>query len=45
MPFVRVHTDEGASGIGEGSLQYRDAALAAAIKSVARYPRGKDPSR
>ena len=26
---VRIHTDSGISGIGEGSLQYKDAALAA----------------
>ena len=29
--FVRVHTDAGISGIGEGSLQYKDDALQAEI--------------
>ena len=41
--FVRVHTDEGISGLGEGSLQYKDAALAAEIENFALYLRGKDP--
>ena len=27
--FVRIHTDSGISGIGEGSLQFKDVALAA----------------
>ncbi len=43
--FVRVHTDEGISGLGEGSLQYKDAALAAEIENFALYLRGKDPFR
>lgn len=41
--FVRVHTDEGITGIGEGSLQYKDAALAAEIEAFALYLRGQDP--
>lgn len=41
--FVRVHTDSGISGIGEGSLQYKDAALAAEIENFGTYLRGKDP--
>ncbi|NKB69873.1 MAG: galactonate dehydratase [Candidatus Latescibacteria bacterium] len=41
--FVRIHTDAGISGIGEGSLQYKDAALAAEIENFASYLRGKDP--
>ena len=41
--FVRIHTDEGISGLGEGSLQYKDAALAAEIENFALYLRGKDP--
>ena len=43
--FVRIHTDSGLSGIGEGSLQYKDAALAAELDSFAAYLRGKDPFR
>ncbi|MDE0070009.1 MAG: hypothetical protein OXO48_09865 [Caldilineaceae bacterium] len=27
--FVRIHTDSGISGIGKGSLQFKDVALAA----------------
>ena len=41
--FVRVHTDEGITGIGEGSLQYKDVALAAEIENFGIYLRGKDP--
>ena len=41
--FVRIHTDAGITGIGEGSLQYKDAALAAEIESFGSYLRGKDP--
>ena len=41
--FVRVHTDAGISGIGEGSLQYKDAALVAEIANFSTFLRGKDP--
>jgi galactonate dehydratase len=41
--FVRIHTDSGITGIGEGSLQYKDVALAAEIENFGRYLRGKDP--
>lgn len=41
--FVRIHTDSGISGIGEGSLQYKDAALAAEIENFGKFLRGKDP--
>ncbi len=41
--FVRIHTDSGISGIGEGSLQYKDAALAAELENFGTYLRGKDP--
>ena len=41
--FVRIHTDEGISGVGEGSLQYKDVALQAEIENFATYLRGKDP--
>jgi galactonate dehydratase len=41
--FCRVHTDAGITGIGEGSLQYKDAALAAEIENFGRYLEGKDP--
>jgi len=41
--FVRIHTDSGITGIGEGSLQYKDAALAAELENFATFLRGKDP--
>jgi len=41
--FVRIHTDSGITGIGEGSLQYKDAALTAEIENFGTYLRGKDP--
>ena len=41
--FVRLHTDSGISGIGEGSLQYKDRALAAELENFGTYLRGKDP--
>ena len=41
--FVRIHTDEGISGIGEGSLQYKDRALTAELENFGSYLRGKDP--
>lgn len=41
--FVRIHTDKGITGIGEGSLQYKDAALAAEIENFGAYLRGRDP--
>lgn len=41
--FVRIHTDAGITGIGEGSLQYKDAALSAELENFGRFLRGKDP--
>ncbi|HUT21665.1 MAG TPA: mandelate racemase/muconate lactonizing enzyme family protein [Anaerolineae bacterium] len=41
--FVRIHTDSGITGIGEGSLQYKDASLAAELENFGTYLRGKDP--
>lgn len=43
--FVRIDTDTGVSGWGEGSLQYKDAALEAEINDFGRYLIGKDPRR
>lgn len=43
--FVRIDTDAGISGWGEGSLQYKDAALEAEINDFGRYLIGKDPRR
>ncbi len=41
--FVRIHTDSNISGVGEGSLQYKDAALTAELESFRDYLVGKDP--
>jgi len=41
--FVRIRTDSGISGIGEGSLQFRDVALAAEMNYFATYLRSRDP--
>ena len=43
--FVRIDTDTGISGWGEGSLQYKDAALEAEILDFAKFLEGKDPLR
>ena len=43
--FVRIDTDAGISGWGEGSLQYKDAALEAEILDFANFLEGKDPRR
>ncbi len=43
--FVRIETDAGVTGWGEGSLQYKDAALEAEINDFGRYLVGKDPRR
>ncbi|HCI86806.1 MAG TPA: mandelate racemase, partial [Dehalococcoidia bacterium] len=43
--FVRIDTDFGISGWGEGSLQYKDAALEAEILDFGKFLNGKDPRR
>ena len=43
--FVRIDTDVGISGWGEGSLQYKDAALEAEILDFGKFLEGKDPRR
>ncbi|MBQ8893510.1 MAG: galactonate dehydratase [Clostridia bacterium] len=42
--FVKIETDEGISGIGEGTLEYKEHALAGAIEDQRRYLIGKDPT-
>ena len=41
--FVVIETDAGIHGVGEGSLQYKDAALATEIKEFGRWLVGQDP--
>ena len=41
--FVKVETDEGVSGIGEGTLEYKEHALLGAIEDIKRVLIGQDP--
>ena len=41
--FVKVATDEGVTGIGEGTLEYKENALAGAIADLEHAIVGKDP--
>ena len=41
--FVKIETDEGVSGIGEGTLEYKEHALLGAIEDIKRVLIGQDP--
>ena len=41
--FVRVTTDEGISGVGEATLEYKEKALFGALEHIREYLVGKDP--
>lgn len=41
--FVKVYTDEGIDGVGEGTLEYKENALVAAVEHIKSYLVGKDP--
>ncbi|MBR0056463.1 MAG: mandelate racemase/muconate lactonizing enzyme family protein [Kiritimatiellae bacterium] len=41
--FVKVETDEGISGLGEGTLEYKEGALSGAIADLEHAVVGKDP--
>lgn len=41
--FVKIETDEGISGVGEGTLEYKEHALVGAIDHIRSYLLGKDP--
>ena len=41
--FVKIETDEGISGIGEGTLEYKENALLGAIEDIKRVLIGRDP--
>jgi len=41
--FVKVYTDEGITGVGEGTLEYKEKALLGAIEHIKDYILGKDP--
>jgi galactonate dehydratase len=41
--FVRIDTDKGISGLGEGTAEMNEQAVATAIGNMGRYLAGKDP--
>jgi len=41
--FVKVYTDAGICGVGEGTLEYKEKALVGAIEHIRSYLLGKDP--
>ena len=43
--FVKIETDEGISGVGEGTLEYKEHALLGAIEDIKRVLIGQDPGQ
>ncbi|MBQ7301670.1 MAG: galactonate dehydratase [Clostridia bacterium] len=41
--FVKVYTDEGFDGVGEATLEYKEAALLGAVQHIKEYLVGKNP--
>ena len=41
--FVKVYTDEGVTGIGEATLEYKEKALIGAVEHIKEYLVGKNP--
>ena len=41
--FVKVYTDEGINGVGEGTLEYKEKAFIGALEHVKEYLVGKNP--
>ena len=41
--FVKLYTDEGVTGVGEGTLEYKEHALLGAIEDLRPYLLGQDP--
>ena len=41
--FVKVYTDEGISGVGEGTLEYKEKAFFGAVEHIKEYLVGKNP--
>lgn len=41
--FVKIETDEGVSGVGEGTLEHKEGALVGAIGDIKRVLIGQDP--
>ena len=40
--FVKVYTDEGITGVGEGTLEYKEKALIGAVEHIKEYLVGKN---
>ncbi|MGH2355971.1 MAG: galactonate dehydratase [Chloroflexota bacterium] len=45
LTIVRIRTDDGYEGIGEGTINYRVRAIGGAVEDFAMYLVGKDPSQ
>lgn len=43
--FVKVYTDEGVEGVGEGTLEYKEKAFLGALEHIREYLLGKDPTQ
>ena len=41
--FVKVYTDEGLTGVGEATLEYKEKALLGAVEHIKEYLVGKNP--
>ena len=41
--FVKVYTDEGITGVGEATLEYKEKALIGAVEHIKEYLVGKKP--
>ena len=41
--FVKVYTDDGITGVGEATLEYKEKALEGAVEHIKEYLVGKDP--
>ena len=41
--FVKVYTDEGITGVGEGTLEYKEKAFLGALEHIKEYLIGKNP--
>jgi len=44
MLFVQIHTDEGITGVGEATVEGKEASVEAATREFSRYLIGKDPA-
>ena len=41
--FVKIYTDEGITGVGEGTLEYKEKAFLGALEHIKEYLMGKNP--